>query len=158
MPEPQPYLREQLLQVLLADQQLSDIVSTRAFIDRVPQGQPLPALVLFELSSEPYASLAGEIDLSRSFLQVDVWADGANGRLLAKRAAIRLRTKLCGSTLTADAPYRGYLSEGGIWLESAKCTRDQLLGEKPTDGSDNYIFRASLDFRLLHTDVSVSEV
>jgi hypothetical protein len=154
MPTPalQTYFREQLLGWLLDDQQLSDVVSNRGFIDRVPQGQAMPNLVIFEIHSEPYNSLQGEVGYARSVLQIDAWADGANGRILAKRVALRVRTKLAGNVTTADAPFRGLLAPGGIWLESARCTRDQLLGERAEDGTDNYRFRASLDFDVIHTE------
>lgn len=140
-------LLEEFARKFADDALLRTICSDRWDTYRVQQGRKRPYGVLYELITEPVHGLGGESGVSRTTLQVDVWCDGADGMIQARRAGYRIRDLFKNN-------FRGQLVEGGTHIESIEVRRLDTTGQRPEDGSDNYIYRASLDLEVIHEDLT----
>lgn len=59
---------------LLADEELSELVGTRVFPMRIPQKQPIPAVVYQVISDNPVNTFDGDRSVDSITLQVSCWA------------------------------------------------------------------------------------
>lgn len=136
---------EQFGAFLRNDEFISSKIADRLDVLRAQQGRQKPYGLLNELIVEPYHNLQGETGVSKTMAQLDFWADGPDGRVTVHQLANRVRALLDG--------FSGLFATDGLNVQSAIVTRfDPSLGNRPQDGSDNYVYRASLDIDLIHSD------
>lgn len=152
-------LIEDLAKRFNANLRIQQVVGNRVFIGRAPQGQRMPYIRLYEVFSEPQKDLQGEIEISRSTIQVDAWADGPNALILTKRLSRHIRETIDNlhdeiRSGGGSAP----LATGGLAVQSCAIVRNDMLGERPSDGSDNYLRRNSIDIDFIHEDPIVESV
>lgn len=146
-------LAEQLGQMLTADAQIAAVIGRRACVHIAQQDAEKPFLLINVLHSEAIGSLQGQTGRTRSVVELDVWADGIDGKVLATRCGLLINRLLCGDVPTSTAPFRGELVAGGIDVDSAVSVRaPQILGHHPADGGDNYVYRHSQDIQIIHSD------
>lgn len=141
--EPLTLLHE-LGQKIAADAMVQSVVSNRVFIGTAPAGTPKPYIAIYQVFTEPYHDLQGEIGKSKSTVQIDCWDDGVDAVLHVKRVSNALRALFTG--------FRGALVPGGAECDSVICTRTDVTGTKRMDGSETVDYRASLDFAIIHED------
>ena len=148
-------LTRDLVQRLREDQKLAEIFSDRVFAGRVPQGAGRPYILVTTIFSEPMYDLAGESELYRTQLQVDVWADGKSAIIWSKRGGRFVRDSLgpqLNTEILATGRAAAPLYAGGLDVKGATLLQDEALGQAAEDGSDNYLRRQSQDWEFLHTD------
>lgn len=128
-------MEEGLIALLTASPAVSGIVGARVHFGRLPQGKPLPALVLHRIpGGGPGYTLKGEDGLELGFFQLDAWAHTPLAAIQLRRAAVGV---LSGHR---DAAFRGVFAgrpHGGF---------EQAPGP-PAPGVPTEIHRASQDLR-----------
>lgn len=145
MPEVDSTLLHEFGRKFAADAMLQNVVSDRIYIGGAPQGVQKPYVVLYQILSEPYHDLQGEIGKSKSIVQVDIWDDGIDAVLHVKRAGNAIRGIFANG-------FRGALVEGGIHLDGCEVTRYDVTGTKRMDGSEIVDYRCSMDLETVHED------
>jgi hypothetical protein len=128
-----------------ADAIVASVVSNRIYIGGVPQGVSRPYVVIWEIISEPFQTLQGELGWSKTMLQLDAWADGVNAVVYAKRIGNAVRAIFANG-------FRGQLVEGGLQVDSVVVTRYDVVGQRKNDGSDDILRRCSMDIEIIHAD------
>lgn len=145
------YLVRDVRNHLDGSQAIRNEISDRIFPDRIPQrlyddqGRPrdtaFPCIVLTEISGVPEYTLAGEAGVHMSTIQVDVYT--RKGPQETKDIAELVRNRLSG--------YRGTLGTDGCHARNCMLVRNDTSTTPPADGSENYLRRASMGFRITHS-------
>lgn len=132
-------IKDAVYDFLIADAGINTAVGGRVFYGRVPQGQPFPAIVLQVITTNHNYHLTNESTVVDPTIQVDIYDKGTTGQQSVIAGLVRSR--LSG--------YRGALNND-IFCDSSTILRDSEFYTKPTDGTDNWINRVSIDFRIFH--------
>lgn len=116
------------------------IGSRGVFRGRVPQnydGQV--AIVLDRIGGDPLYNLSGEDTLAEVTISVDVIAKRANGEPIAEQLEEDIRDAISGYRGTwADTTVRGCTKTG----------QPREIRTPPVDGSDDWSYRISTDYRI----------
>ena len=100
-----------------------------------------PCIVISDVSAEPEYSLRGEVGTHKSIIQLDVWTDGTGGKQRANELGELVRNRMSG--------YRGQFGTG--CYGTSHMVRCNSLASPPTEASDRYRRRVSMDFEIVHT-------
>jgi hypothetical protein len=128
---------EALIARLLETSGVSALVANRVWPGVVPQGSPLPAVVVNLISGAPEYTDDGETDISSARVQVDAWAltfDAAKAVSRATKAA------LSGFAGTQDAVTFHF-----VMIDTERDDRE------PGSNAAQYRFRTSVDFIVWHS-------
>ena len=79
--------------LILSDSEIVALVGNRVSADRMPQGQPVPAIVFYGVSTIAFDCLGGAVGLDQTRLQFECYADT---RQVAGQLANLLRVRLAG--------------------------------------------------------------
>lgn len=119
-----------------------DDVGTNIFPDVIPQQQSWDkAIVLSEISQRPEYYMGGEAGEHTTQIQVDYYTKGTNGRYTANIGSELIRNRLSG--------YRGTFGTG--CRGTARLLSCVPQANEPTDATDTWRFRVTMDFEILHT-------
>ena len=129
-------MKEALIGWFLADQALSALVGTRINWGRRPQGEDLPAVVLFRIGDSPDYALDGPSGLSESRVQAD--CVGADATSVAAVAGAFKRSANALKGVQAGVEFQGVFIDG---------ERDSFAGEEP-----ERIHATSLDLKVWHSE------
>lgn len=138
------YLTKDIADHLKGSTAINDAFGVHFYPDGIPQGIAWEqAIVISDLSNDPEYDLDGEVGTHTSVIQVDVWTDGKGAK---PRERINTLSELVRSRLSG---YRGQFGTGVYG--TARMIRNNTVAAPPTDGSDTYRRRASMDFEIIHT-------
>ena len=147
-------LEQALHDHLKKDTVIQGKVGDKVYLGRVPQAgeKPIPSrcIVINDFSRSPDYHTGGEIGLTTTTVQVDVWARDPDATELLNDSegsiGEAVRQQLSG--------FRGDV--GTVSIKSSTTQRDNLTASRPDDGSDNWLRRRSFDFRIIHSMPTVS--
>lgn len=124
-------------QILLADEVIKNIVSSRVYSDHVPQSIGLPAIIYFVVAGAPEDTIdCRNIGYANTTIQIEAWTDPkSGGRPAANRLWYEINRVLVG--------YRG----GNIRSIGQSSTM-YSLEDRTGAGTDEYRFRAIQDFSV----------
>lgn len=119
------------------------IVATRVYPALAPQGAALPRITYLLVSRIPERHQSGDAAFTRYLIDVDCWADTAQG---AKELADVVRARL--------DRFRGDLGGGAHKAALAGCflQNEVELVETPADATGKGIYRRSLEFEFRHRE------
>jgi len=117
---------------------ITDLVSTRIYPFASRQGDALPRVTYFVVSSNPVNASTGSTGTVQSMIQVDVWAASASS---AKAVADAIFTALDGFDDTATNAVSYYTLDA----------RRQEI-EESDDGSEKPVYRVSMDWDVWHAN------
>ncbi len=144
------FLTENIVDHLKGSTAILDAFSNRIFAGIIPQdwtdgagnkASAYPCIVINNISNNPENSLAGEIGLHTTTMQIDVWTDGTGGARKVNELSELIRNR-CNF-------YRGAIGTGVYG--TIRQVRHNELDSPPVDGSDDYPRRISKDFEFIHT-------
>lgn len=130
-------MEEDLLAFLDALPAITDLVGDRISWGKRGDGEPLPAIVLHNISSPRDYTLQARVRLVRHLVQVDCWGSTFDAAKLLSRAVIAALDGL------RDAPF------SGAFIEADES--DSWLSDGPDAAGSTDIFRSRLDVRVCHT-------
>ena len=116
----------------------------RIFAGRAPQTIPMPYVLLTQLGAVHEYATTGEITEVQPTIQVDVFARGPKGHLTASVIAERIRDAMSG--------YVGVM--GTTTVQGCTIERDNELVDLEADGSDDWVYQRSIDYRLTHAQTA----
>ena len=121
---------------LIGNADINNKVSNRVFPSHLPQGTPIPALVLQTINRTHEYHLTNELGISPQMIQIDVYAAT---RPEVEEIAELIRDRLSG--------YRGSLN-ADTFCHGARIERNTPIDTPPADASDRWLSRQSMDFQL----------
>lgn len=124
---------------LLNDSNVTDLISTRLYPRRIPQGVDNPCAKYQMISALRDGALDGGTGLVTATIQIDIFADT---HLEAETISEKIREALQG--------YRGTESTVEI-LSCTLITSRELLGAA-VDASDDHDYRVILEFEITHRE------
>ncbi len=125
-------MEEAIIQRLLDTSGVSALVGARVFPGAVPQGSPMPAVVINNISGGPLYADDGEVGLDERRIQIDCWAATYSGAKLLARQVQESLSAFVGTVGAVTFPY--------IMLDAIRDFREG-------GGNQNeYLFRTNMDF------------
>lgn len=122
----------------LGSTSIADVVESRIYGSRAPQGVRGPLIVLRSVSSDRSYHLQNEAGVKESVVQVDCYDATARK---AEELSELVRNRLSG--------YRG--AAGDVTIQAATILSEHAYRESPKDRSDQWVFRYSVDYSITHT-------
>ena len=116
---------------------VTDLVSTRIYPHMARQGDSLPYVTYFIVSSVPLNASTGSTDTVQTTIQIDVWAASASS---AKAIADAIFTALDGYNDATNA----------VSYYTMQARRQEM--DAPEDGSQRPIYRESMDWDVWHNN------
>jgi len=121
--------------MLVADTDVSAVVSSRIHADVLPQRCVFPAIAYEIIDTTPNEHLNGIVDLSRARIQIDCYAKTrADANSLADKVRLAIEKKTAGT----------YSSQ--YIVEINLVSGEQFFVEQPKEGTDKRVFGTSQDF------------
>lgn len=136
------YLLKDIRDHLAGSTTIMDDVLGHIYPDTIPQETNWErAIVLSETSKQPEYYLGGEAGRHITQVQVDYYTRGTQGSQAANNGAELVRNRLSG--------YRGTFGTGCSGC--ARLTNEVVLANEPTDATDDWRYRVTMDFEISHT-------
>ena len=138
-------MESDLRALVIADADVTALIGTRMFFQRIPQGQALPRIRYSHIVTQSDVHLGGVMGEARTTIQIDCYADTAAGSLdLAEKVRVALVAdnggfRTMGSTDTTQVRLTGKQDEPPFQLP---------------DGGDAWTFNRSLDFEIDYTEAA----
>lgn len=102
-------MEEALVARLLADAGISGIVANRVHLGKLPQGKPVPALVVNVQDAPDFHTYKAADDLKRTRVQIDGWGEKYSD---AKRAIRAVRASLAQPFTQGAVRFHGVFAAG----------------------------------------------
>ena len=126
---------------LLGFVDLTTEIGDRIYINRAPQKAPNPYVIVSIVSGNTPYTLAGEIGVVQSIIQLSAWSRDPNGPFQASKVAALLRDKL--------SHWRG--NWGDTFVNDCSLQGEPLdLADEPIDKSDNWWHGVQQDYQVTH--------
>lgn len=138
---------EAVRDLLAADGSIAALVGNRIYVDRVPRSGFGNAITISVTSANHEYNLLGEEPCPQAIIDVSVRCEGEIATYNREQIARRVRSVLSG--YTGRVQTAGF---GEIWIQGCTIVSQFSITDKPVDGSDNWIFRRSFDFRITYHD------
>ena len=138
-------LEDAIYDRLAAITAVTDLVGSRIYRHRRPQGSALPAISFGRVSTQPVNHAGGTTDTTEARIQIDCWSDDQSEcRDLAD--AVR-------GDSTANG-LNGWTRTGGgdPVISMVHLVTDIDLHENPTGGQDAIIWRINQDYLIWYTE------
>ena len=130
-----PDISATIRSMLVADTNVSGVVSSRIHADVLPQRCVFPAIAYEIIDTTPNEHLSGIVDLSRARIQIDCYAKTrADANSLADKVRLAIEKKTAGT----------YSSQ--YIVEINLVSGEQFFVEQPKEGTDKRVFGTSQDF------------
>ena len=137
-------IEESLVAALRGSTPLAALISNRVYVQRRPQGTPLPCVLYRFTGREPITTVAGETPHDRATLQIACMADRMSTVQAMKDAVRGVLSDVVGRL--GDAGRGAYVNvsndadEGGQRIRKA-------------DGSGDYVYAETLSFTITSREV-----
>jgi hypothetical protein len=129
-----------LREKLLTDAEIASIVGTRIYPLLASQPANKTYITLQEISVDPERCLSGISGVAQTGIQLDIWST-----LYSEIETLRTAIRRVVDGLTNE-------NLGEVNVRSIRVDSQFDDYEKPSDGSDNTIFRKSMDIYIWHED------
>lgn len=129
-------MEEALIARLLGSAAVIALISNRVFPGAVPQGAPMPAIVLNVLTGAPLYADDGECGLAETRVQIDSWADSYAAAKKLGRAVHQALSAFDGTV-------------NGVEFQSVTLEDERDLRESGANAAE-YRYRNSRDFIVWH--------
>ena len=136
-----------LIAFVIADADVTALVGSRCFFQRIPQGQPMPAIRVSHISTTSEIHLNGVMGEARTVMQLDCYADTQAGSIdLAEKVRVALVAnqngrRVMGSTTVQQTRLVGKGDEPAFQVPGA---------------GNKWRFNRSLDFELDYTEAATA--
>lgn len=132
-------IKQAVSDFLLADPDVEDAIGGRVYNGRVPQHGEYPCVVLEVAATDFHYHLSNESTMQSPVVQVDCFDRDPEAE--NDTVADLVRNRLSG--------YTGAFNDD-VFCHDAMIENVSQIDDRPRDGSDNWIRRTRMDFKITH--------